>query len=217
MHLAQARWSQLKRWDFKSAKALAFRLAHPNFRPFGDFVEEATSLVDPRLRPDDEWPVYGVNNRDGVFLNEYREGREFNASQKRIKRDWFFHNPTRANVGSLGRVPDVEDNAVTSPEYQVWRLKEGSLLTADFVEVLIRTPLFLELVRWHRTGAVKERLFVVNLCEIPVPVVPAEEQARLVAAVQNARRRITAARRELAEAEQGVSAYLESLTSSSAA
>lgn len=213
MHLAEARWSQLKRWDFKSAKALAFRLAHPDFRPLGEFVEEATYLVDPRQRPDDQWPVYGVNNRDGVFLNEYREGREFNASQKRIKRDWFFHNPTRANVGSLGRVPDVEDNAVTSPEYQVWRLREDSVLTADFVEVLIRTPLFLDLVRWHRTGAVKERLFVANLCEIPVPVVPKDEQQRLVTAVQRARRKVAAARRELIEAERRVSSYLESLTS----
>jgi type I restriction enzyme, S subunit len=212
MHSAQARWSQLRRWDFKSSKALAFRLAHPDFRPLGDIVEEATVLVDPRQRPDEEWPVYGVNNRDGVFLNEYREGREFNANQKRIEQNWFFHNPTRANVGSLGRVPNVEDNALTSPEYQVWRLREGSALTADFVEVLIRTPFFLDLVRWHRTGSVKERLFVANLCEIPVPVVPPSEQIRLVTAVQEARRKVSAARKELAEAELGVGNYLASLT-----
>ncbi len=212
MHLAQARWSQLTRWDFKSAKALEFRLAHPDFQPLGEFVEEATYLVDPRQQPDEEWPVYGVNNRDGVFLNEFREGRAFNATQKRIERDWFFHNPTRANVGSLGRVPEVENTAITSPEYQVWRLRPESSLTADFIEVLIRTPMFLELIRWHRTGSVKERLFVANLCEMPVPVVPLDEQTRLVDAVQDARRKIAAARADLAQAERNVSEYLATLT-----
>ncbi len=70
---------------------------------------------------------YGVNNKAGVFLSSRSRGRTFNAPYKRIRKDWFFHNPTRCNVGSLGIVPEVPADAITSPEYQVWRLKTGIL------------------------------------------------------------------------------------------
>jgi hypothetical protein len=49
---------------------------------------------------------------------------EFNAPYKRIHKDCFFHNPTRSSVGSLGHVPEVPKDAITSPEYQVWKLRD---------------------------------------------------------------------------------------------
>lgn len=171
-------WSELARWDIKSARAAAFRSTHPHFVKMGEFVEEATELAHPMRSPEHNWPVYGVSNRNGIRLSHYQKGSEFNAPYKRIKKDWFFHNPTRANVGSLGRVPDVPDDAITSPEYQVWRIKRG--LLPEFVELLIRLPFFLELVESHRVGAVKERLFVQNLCEIPIPALNTEAQKSIV-------------------------------------
>lgn len=181
------RWRDSVRWDIKTARATAFRRAHPHFRPLGAFAEEATVSVNPASAPDHEWPVYGVNNTSGVFLSHHQRGGDFNSTYKHIEKDWFFHNPTRANVGSLGRVPDVPEDAITSPEYQVWRLT-GSL-TPDFVEVLLRTRFFLDMVDCHRVGAVKERLFVSNLLEIPVPEVPLFEQRAIVAAFDRARQR----------------------------
>jgi hypothetical protein len=162
----------------KSARAAAFRLLHPTFRPLGDFIEEATVIVRPMDEPEKLWPVYGVNNRVGVVLSHHQPGKKFNAPYKHIERDWFFHNPTRANVGSLGRVPEVPPDALTSPEYQVWRIRHG--LLPDFVEILIRLPFFLDLVECHRVGAVKERLFVENLKEIPIPPLSEAEQRGMV-------------------------------------
>lgn len=162
----------------KSARAAAFRALHPDFRPLGDFIEEATVIVRPADEPEKLWPVYGVNNRVGVVLSHHQPGAEFNAPYKHIERDWFFHNPTRANVGSLGRVPEVPPDALTSPEYQVWRIRHG--LLPDFVEILIRLPFFLDLVECHRVGAVKERLFVENLKEIPIPLLSEAEQRGIV-------------------------------------
>ncbi|MDA1278086.1 MAG: hypothetical protein O2960_29165 [Verrucomicrobia bacterium] len=179
-------WRDLPRWDVKTARASEFRLAHPDFRPLGDFAEEATEIVRPREQLDKEWPVYGVNNNVGVVFSHYQRGHEFNSSYKRICKDWFFHNLTRANVGSLGRVPDVPDDAITSPEYQDWRLN-GELLPA-YVEILIQTPFFMEQISCHRDGAVKERLFVRNLLEIPIPVVTLPVQRRIVAAWEAARK-----------------------------
>jgi type I restriction enzyme S subunit len=175
-----ARWADLRQWDLKNAKAAASRRLNPHFVPFGEFAEESTDLVRPWEAPAAEWPVYGVNNETGVFFSHYQRGDEFNAAYKRIERDWFFHNPTRANVGSLGRVPEVQQNAITSPEYQVWRMKSGRMIPS-FAEILIRTPYFLDQVAVHRVGAVKERLFVQNLLQIPVPDLPMHRQQEIVA------------------------------------
>jgi hypothetical protein len=39
-------WAHLLRWDLKSARSAAFRATHPSFRPLGEFIEEATELVN---------------------------------------------------------------------------------------------------------------------------------------------------------------------------
>ena len=151
-------FKDLDAWDAKSGRASAFRLACPSFRPMGNFIEDVTEMVRPFEDPKKEWPVYGVNNKDGVFLNSHQKGESFNAPYKRIQKDWFFHNPTRCNVGSLGKVPEVPEDAITSPEYQVWRLKKGlsEPLLPEYLAILIQTPFFLELVQFNRVGAVKQ-------------------------------------------------------------
>ena len=171
-------WHELPRWDLKTARASRFRMAHTSYLPLGDFVEEATELVHPRREPGVDWPIYGVNNKEGIYFSHHQLGSNFNSAYKRIRKDWFFHNPTRANVGSIGRVPEVPDNAITSPEYQVWRIRER--LLPDFVEILIRTRTFLDLVACHRVGAVKERLFTQNLLEIPIPPLSLKQQSEVV-------------------------------------
>lgn len=174
------RWATLPRWDAKTARASAFRTASLTFVPLGQFAEEATETVRPWEQPEKDWPVYGVNNKDGVFFSYYQRGEEFNAPYKRIRKDWFFHNPTRSSVGSLGMVPEVPDDAITSPEYQVWRIKQG--LHPGYVAVLINTPFFISLIQFHRVGAVKQRLYVENLLEIPIPIIPFDEQASIAQA-----------------------------------
>lgn len=191
------RWKDMPRWDIKSARAAVFRLAHPHFRPFGEFIEDATETVRPADMPDHEWPVYGVSNVEGVFHSHNQKGADFNSTYKRIRKDWFFHNPTRANVGSFGRVPDVPVDAITSPEYQVWRIKEG--LLPEYVEILIKTPFFLKLVQHHRVGAVKERLFFENLAEIPVPVLSISEQRFVIREWQQAQSEAEQLRKEAAD------------------
>src|SRR5258708_2829384 len=94
------RWPELSRWDLKSARASAFRALHPDFRPLGDFIEEATEMVHQAREPTHSGRVYGVSNRHGVALSHHQRGKEFNSAYKQIRNDWFFHNPTRANVGS---------------------------------------------------------------------------------------------------------------------
>ncbi len=199
-------WSDVSRWDAKTARASAFRTSNRTFVPLGEFAEEATELVKPWEQPDKEWPVYGVNNRIGVFFSHYQKGADFNAAYKRIRQDWFFHNPTRSSVGSLGIVPEVPDDAITSPEYQVWRITKG--LIPGYVAVLINTPFFVNLIQFHRVGAVKQRLYVANLLEIPVPILTDEEQLQIASARQTALRKAKEAKRTHKQAEAEIESMI---------
>jgi len=203
-------FKDLSAWDAKSGRAASFRLACPSFRPMGDFIEEATDLCCPADQPDKEWPLFGVNNKDGVFLNSYQKGSLFNASYKRICKDWFFHNPTRCNVGSLGIVPEVPEDAITSPEYQVWRLKPGikEPLLPGYVACLIQTPFFLELVQFNRVGAVKQRMYTENLMQVRIPYLPIEEQQRYAQDREKARRALATAQKRLDKAREDVDAMI---------
>ena len=167
-------YANTKQWDVKSGRAAVFMSANPAFVRLGDFTEECTGTFGPWKKPEKEWPIYGVNNKDGVFLSASQIGREFNTAYKKIEKDWFFHNPTRANVGSLGIVPEVPDDAITSPEYQVWKLKGGFL--PNFMALVLRTDYFLNLVAFNRVGGVKQRMYYANLAEIRIPIVPDDIQ-----------------------------------------
>jgi hypothetical protein len=198
-------------WDSKSARAGAFREANPDLKALGSFAEEATMSVRPwEEGADADWHVYGVNNRSGVFLNHAAPGRSFKAAYKRIEPGWFFHNPTRAIVGSLGRVPDrLLPRAVTSPEYQVWRVppERGETL-AEFIEAVLRTPFFLKLVDVHRVGAVKQRLFVQDLLRIPLPVLSPRAQGSFIARRRGALSDLRRAEAELERAQDAAAAAL---------
>lgn len=203
-------FKDLAAWDVKSGRASAFRLACPTFRPMGDFIEDATELVRPSAEPEKDWPVYGVNNKEGVFLNSYQKGDTFNATYKRIRKDWFFHNPTRCNVGSLGIVPDVPEDAITSPEYQVWRIKASAPkpMLPGFVAVLIQTPFFIDLVQFNRVGAVKQRMYTENLCQLRIPYLAEHEQKRYADAREKALADLEAARTRLVETRTEVEAMI---------
>lgn len=164
-----ANYATTQQWDVKAGRAAAFISANPGFVRLGDYTEECSETVMPWEKPEKEWPIYGVNNKDGVFLSAEQKSEEFNAPYKKIEKDWLFHNPTRANVGSLGIVPEVPEDAITSPEYQVWRLKGGYL--PDFMALIIRTDYFLALVAFNRVGGVKQRMYYANLAEIRLPMI----------------------------------------------
>jgi len=195
-------YENTQQWDVKAGRAAAFIAANPSFIRLGDYTDECTETVRPWDEPEKKWPIYGVNNKDGVFLNSMQAGTDFNAAYKRIEKDWFFHNPTRANVGSLGIVPEVPADAITSPEYQVWRLKGGFL--PDFMALMLRTDYFLALVSFNRVGGVKQRMYYTNLAEIRLPKIPMDFQKRFANQRQAILRNITAANEKLIERRKEV-------------
>lgn len=192
-----ANYENTQQWDVKAGRAAAFITANPDFMRLGDYTEECTETVRPWDEPEKEWPIYGVNNKDGVFLSSMQVGKDFNAPYKKIEKGWFFHNPTRANVGSLGIVPEVPTDAITSPEYQVWRLNDG--FSPDFMALMLRTDYFLALAAFNRVGGVKQRMYYSNLAEIRLPEVPTEVQHNFAERRQEVLENITTANEKLAQ------------------
>lgn len=197
-----ANYENAQQWDVKAGRAAAFVTANPDFIRLGDYTEECTETVRPRDESEKEWPIYGVNNKEGVFLSSMQEGKDFNAPYKKVEKDWFFHNPTRANVGSLGIVPEVPADAITSPEYQVWRLKGGFL--PEFMALMLRTDYFLALVAFNRVGGVKQRMYYANLAEIRLPEIPMDIQKRFAMQRQEILANITAANEKLVQRKKEI-------------
>ena len=119
-------------------------------------------------------PFIASSNKDGVGFSHFQLGETFNSPYKRIRKDWFFHNPSKCRIlWSRSRCTGGCDN---KSGIRFWKIKRG--LLPDFVEILIRLPFFLDLIEYHRVGAVKERLFVENLREIAIPVLTRRSNLR---------------------------------------
>lgn len=197
-----ANFENIHQWDVKAGRAAAFITANPDFIRLGDYTEECTETVRPWEEYEKQWQIYGVNNKEGVFLSSMQMGKDFNASYKKIEKDWFFHNPTRANVGSLGIVPDVPEDAITSPEYQVWRMK--STFLPDFMALLLKTDYFHTLVAINRVGGVKQRMYYANFAEIRLPVISEKVQRNFADRRQEISANITAANEKLSQRKEEI-------------
>ena len=200
--LFRASFSQTPQWDVKAGRAAVLKEANPSFVRLGDYTEECAEMIKPWEYQKKLWPIYGVNNKDGVFLSTEQETSKFNAAYKRIEKDWFFHNPTRANVGSLGIVPEVPDDAITSPEYQVWKLTSG--FKPEFMDLLLQTQYFLTLVSFNRVGGVKQRMYYANLAEIRLPLICPDTQKKFITRKAAIKENLKKATYHLAEVKKQV-------------
>lgn len=70
--------------------------------------------------------------------------------------------------------------------------------------MLIQTPFFLELVQFNRVGAVKQRMYTENLCQLRIPYLPLTEQRQFASARNKAVARLARARERLNEVRQEV-------------
>jgi len=76
----------------------------------------------------------------------------------------------------------------------------------SFVEALIQTDYFIEQIQCHRVGAVKERLFVQNLLEIPIPVHTQASQRQIVSVWEAARKSAVTTQAKIEDLERDIEA-----------
>ena len=166
--------------DLKQLKsALVERLYcqhNPNFK-IGDLVVQ----VSKRNRGDNDYSVLSVNNRLGfIEQSEQFEDRsvasEDTSNYKVVSRDDFAYNPARINVGSIARLTSFK-NGIVSPMYICFHTKKQ--LLPQYLEYFFDTRYFYYEMQKRLEGSVRLCLSWEGLCNIPIAVLPIEQQEKV--------------------------------------
>lgn len=147
-------------------------------KPLSGLIVLQKDLINPADAPDKQWPVYGVNNRTGVELSEQKLGRQFKSLYQRVSWGDFIYNPTRIHVGSVGRMYIDDAEAITSPEYVVF--KTAPELDPSYLLYLMKTDEFRTRAALVARGSIKHRLYFECLEEIELPIPHPDQQNRIL-------------------------------------
>lgn len=134
-------------------------------------VRLGNSLAEVTCGIGSTWDQYSVlgATRDGLSLAKERPGR-CPERYKPVIRGTIFYNPMRILIGSIAHVDDERTEGITSPDYVVFKTKDG-ILHHEWFYHWLRSPLGNELIRSLARGAVRERMLFGRLSkgEIRIP------------------------------------------------
>ena len=149
-----------------------------NNEPLGNHIE----LVDIRNRNSVTEEVLGINI-DKFFMPSVANVIGTDLSKyKLISKGLFACNPM--HVGRDERLPvalyDKEIPALVSPAYFMFRVIDNRVLNEEYLMMWFRRPEFDRLC-WLRTdGSVRGGITWNDICRLEVPVIPYDEQLRIV-------------------------------------
>ena len=145
--------------------------------PLGNHIVQSGRRFHPKEHPDEWFDVLGVSNRQGMFREDRREGRDFKQKYIEVSAGDLVYNPHRVNVGSLGVVPEDMDGGIVSGIYVVFRPKRPVVIPSAYLLYLLKTELYLNIIRAYDTkhGAVRANLNWEQLSRIRL-VVPNNEE-----------------------------------------
>jgi type I restriction enzyme S subunit len=138
----------------------------------GDVLVEVKSGIGPRWK---EFPVYGATV-DGLAPGKELPGKS-PEKYKPVTPGTIFYNPMRILIGSVAYVHESTPSGITSPDYVVFRGKDGVVDTHYFYHWL-RSPLGHDCVLSLARGAVRERMLFARLAEADVDLPPYAVQRR---------------------------------------
>jgi type I restriction enzyme M protein len=155
-----------------------------SLKPLGNRLVECSKRMRPSTEDelDREHPFASVNSDGTVTTNEFVRGEDFAPTYKPKHVDGgdFVYNPMRVNIGSIGIVPNGLENAITSPDYVVFKTKG---INSDFLLHLLRSPFYRMYIDVISTGSIRDRLYFEDLQTIRIPDVSAKEELVVASAV----------------------------------
>jgi restriction endonuclease S subunit len=86
---------------------------------------------------------------------------------KRVEIGYLVYNPMRINIGSIGVALSDEDTGITSPDYAVFRCKNG--LDPEYVYHFLRSEAGRHAIKQKTRGSVRFRLYYDKLAGIRIP------------------------------------------------
>ncbi|KKS09206.1 MAG: hypothetical protein UU64_C0018G0005 [candidate division WWE3 bacterium GW2011_GWF2_41_45] len=117
--------------------------------------------------------VFSVSNSRGLidsrdYFNRPVQSENL-AKYKVVPPESFVFNPARANVGSLV-FNDTGKSGLVSPMYNVFKIKEESLLVPEYLYYLLKSSRGIEQIKLLSSGAVRQTLKIEDLYEMSIPI-----------------------------------------------
>ena len=124
-----------------------------------------------------DWPSFtkiGVNKDDGIV--ELRTSKQTGFERyKIVRKGYLVYNPMRVNIGSIA-LYDKDEIAITSPDYVVFKTTDG--VPPVLILSFLKSPQGLMEINNNTQGAVRERLYFNQLCNINIAAAIIENAAK---------------------------------------
>jgi type I restriction enzyme M protein len=173
-------FKNLTRWD---AKSYLYKLTSPYpLQKLSDFIYEHSEKVKLFDFPDEEFPILGVTNREGVYLNFIEKGETFNQPYKKVNAGELTYNPYRINVGSIGLVSEEFDTFYISPAYIIFGIKteKSAELLKEYLFIVLSSDWYNPFLRSATSGSVRQNLTFDLLKELEIPLPDITTQEKIV-------------------------------------
>lgn len=204
MQIVVVYYKDLTRWDVKNYLCL---FASPYaVEELGKYIYEHSEKENIGDEPEKEFPILGVTNKVGVYLNEYVKGKNINQPYKKVKSGELTYNPYRINVGSIGVVQSEYDNFYISPAYVVFGTKDG--LLNEYIYLVLSSDWFNSYLRAATSGSVRQNLTFDLLSQLKVPVPPLKIQEKIVASWHKAQKEAQELNKKADEKEKAIDDYI---------
>lgn len=204
MQTVITQYKDLTRWDIKNYLWL-FRSSF-SVEPLGKYIYEHSEKEKIGNQANKEFPILGVTNKIGVYLNEYVKSEKINQPYKKVKGGELTYNPYRVNVGSIGIVQAEYDNFYISPAYVVFGTKEG--LLNEYIYLVLSSSWFNPYLRAATSGSVRQNLTFDLLSELNVPIPPLPIQKKIVEEWHKAKNQAEELNKKAEEQEKGIDDYI---------
>ena len=124
--------------------------------------------------------VFGVSYMTGIEESQDKKVGDV-AKYKIIKKDYIAYNPYRVNIGSIGLFKG--DIGIISPAYVVFNVDIQKLIPS-FLLYYLKSAEGLHEIKSKTRGSVRSSLNFEKLQKIEVPLIPVEQQKRIVKKIE---------------------------------
>ena len=166
MKIVITEYKNLTRWDVKAYLSTLKSIF--GVEKIGKYIYEHSEKIKLFEYSEQEFPILGVTNKEGVYLNLYEKGKNIHQPYKKVLKDELFYNPYRINIGSIGIVPDKYDSFYTSPAYVVFGVKEG--LINEYLYLILKSNWYNVFLRAATSGSVRQNLTYELLSSLKIPI-----------------------------------------------
>ncbi|WP_085024345.1 restriction endonuclease subunit S [Anaerovibrio sp. JC8] len=123
-----------------------------------------------------ELPICGVS-KDGIIPPKQQEA-DISIYNVLYHNDFIF-NPARMELNSIA-LNDNYDKAICSSLYEIFYVKESSLVLPDYLQMIVKTDNFRRFCAFVGSGSVREYCRYANIAEYPIDLPSMERQKELV-------------------------------------